>query len=71
MSNRSHQQPASPAERTNAVVEALTDKQLIPEGFLEMVTSNAEERWSPRNGARVVARAWNDSDYRKRLLGLY
>jgi nitrile hydratase len=49
-------------------VDALAERKLVPEGFLEMVRERAAEDWSPRNGARVVARAWVDPAYRKRLL---
>ncbi|TWO72744.1 nitrile hydratase subunit alpha [Caenimonas sedimenti] len=28
----------------------------------------AEEEWIPRNGARVVAKAWTDSEFKRRLL---
>ena len=58
---------ASPAARTKALVDALSEKHLVPEGFLDRLGSTAES-WSPRNGARIVARAWSDPDYRKRLL---
>src|SRR6185369_3491190 len=68
MSNRNRQEPAPPAARAQAVVEALTEKKLIPNGFLDAVTMTATEMWSPRNGARVVAKAWVDAEYRKRLL---
>jgi len=59
---------APPAARAAALAGALADKQLVPEGFLDGITARAVESWSPRNGARVVARAWVDPDYRKRLL---
>jgi nitrile hydratase len=65
---RGREQPAAAAARAKALVEALSAKQLVPAGFLDMVASSATEAWSPRNGARVVARAWVDADYRKRLL---
>jgi nitrile hydratase len=68
MSGRRQQPPASPAARTKAVADALAEKKLVPEGFLEMVRERAAEDWSPKNGARVVARAWVDPEYRKRLL---
>ena len=69
MSNpRRREQVAPPAARARALVEALSQKGLVPEGFLENVSSRAAELWSPRNGARVVARAWMDPEYRKRLL---
>jgi nitrile hydratase len=60
--------PAPVAERARALEEALVAKQLVPEGFIDLVIANAEQRWSPRNGARVVARAWVDASYRERLL---
>jgi nitrile hydratase len=69
MSNpRRRPQPAPPAARVQALVDALSEKQLVPGGFLETVASRATEAWSWRNGARVVARAWVDPDYRNRLL---
>ena len=69
MSNpRRRERPAPPAARAKALVEALSEKRLVPEGFLDMVASRTAEAWSPRNGARVVARAWVDPDYRTRLL---
>jgi nitrile hydratase len=60
-------QPAHPAARTKALTDALTAKGHIPDGFLNKVVGRAET-WSPRNGARVVARAWVDPEYRVRLL---
>ncbi len=69
MSNpRRSQPPAPPEARANALAELLDEKRLIPAGFLDAVATNAEHEWSPRNGARVVARAWVDPEYRKRLL---
>ncbi len=60
--------PASPADRARALEEALAAKQLIPEGFMDAFATLAEQEWSPRNGAKVVARAWSDPEYRERLL---
>jgi nitrile hydratase len=57
------------ADRARALREVLHEKGLIPDGFLEGVEARVEERFSWRNGARVVARAWLDPDYRQRLLG--
>jgi len=68
MSGRRREPPAPPVARAQAVVDALAEKGLVPEGFLETVRARAAEAWSPRNGARVVARAWVDPEYRKRLL---
>ena len=60
--------PASPARRAAALKQALSEKELIPTGFLDAVESQVEGRLNWRNGAKVVARAWNDLAYRKRLL---
>ena len=68
MSSRREERPAPPTARAKAVVDALSEKKLVPEGFLEMVRERAAEDWSPKNGARVVARAWADPEYRQRLL---
>lgn len=59
---------APPAARAAALVGALSEKQLVPDGFLDAVSARAVEGWSPRNGARVVARAWVDPAYGERLL---
>jgi nitrile hydratase len=59
---------APPAARARALESALVEKGLVPEGFLDTFRFVAEEKWSPRNGARVVARAWTDPAYRERLL---
>jgi len=68
MSGRRRELPTPPADRARALAEALSEKGLVPDGFLDAVRRTAEELWSPHNGARVVARAWVDPDYRKRLL---
>jgi nitrile hydratase len=65
--SRRRESSAPPGARAKALVDALSDKDLVPEGFLDRATSTVES-WSPRNGARVVARAWSDPGYRKRLL---
>ncbi|HXZ84143.1 MAG TPA: nitrile hydratase subunit alpha [Myxococcota bacterium] len=69
MSGRPERPPAAPiAERVRALEQALAAKELIPEGFLEQRVEQAEENFDPRNGARVVARAWLDPAFRARLL---
>ena len=60
--------PATVGQRARALREVLEDKGLIPDGFLDMVQQKAEDEFDWRNGARVVARAWLDADYRQRLL---
>lgn len=59
---------ASKASRAYALRQALEEKNLIPDGYIENFTHTAEHDWSPRNGAHVVAKAWTDPEYRRRLL---
>src|SRR5882724_11323676 len=69
MSDPRHPKPAAPiAERVRALEDALSEKQLVPEGFLDDAAAFVQGELSPRNGARVVARAWMDPAYRARLL---
>ena len=58
---------ASKADRARALQTALSEKNLIPEGYVEKITHIAEHEWSPKNGAMVVAKAWVDSNFRERL----
>jgi nitrile hydratase len=59
---------ASPSDRARALEAALAEKGVIPDGFLKTFEHVAEQEWSPRNGAKVVARAWIDPAFRSRLL---
>ena len=64
-----HPTPPSPVERRAAALEELlTEKGLVPEGFIEEVTRIYENDIGPMNGARAVARAWVDNAYKARLL---
>lgn len=62
------EQPAPVAARAAAVKQALIDKGLLSSETIDHIVHLANEKWKPENGARVVARAWNDSEYRVRLL---
>ncbi len=69
MSDPRHPSPLPPiSRRARAVEEALRDRGMVPEGFFEKFHETATEKWHPRNGARVVARAWLDRAFRERLL---
>jgi nitrile hydratase len=64
-----HGAPMSPVERRVAALEALlTERGLLPEGFIEDLTRRYETEIGPMNGAKVVARAWADPAYKERLL---
>jgi len=59
----------SPVERRVAALEALlTERGLVPAGFIEEITRRYESEIGPMNGAKVVARAWADPEYKRRLL---
>jgi nitrile hydratase len=60
--------PADPALRTKALESLLVEKGLIDPAAVDAVIEQYEKRIGPRNGARVVARAWSDPAYKQRLL---
>jgi nitrile hydratase alpha subunit len=55
-------------DRVRAVQSLLVEKGLITTDAVEAVISDYEENVGPLNGARVVARAWAEPDYREWLL---
>src|SRR6184192_3132996 len=64
-----HPAPASPVEQRVAALEALlTERGLVSAGFIEEITRRYESEIGPMNGAKVVARAWVDPQYKQRLL---
>ena len=69
MSDSSRDELPAPIEkRARALKEALEHKGLLPDGFLDTFEARVDDQFHWRNGARVVARAWSDPDYRQRLL---
>ena len=60
--------PKPPALRIKAIETVLTEKGLIDPSAIEEVIQAYETKIGPRNGARVVARAWVDSSFKERLL---
>ncbi len=59
---------ASVEQRVAAVEAVFEDKGMNPKPFVEDMLHKYEEEWVPRNGARVVAKAWTDPAFRQRLL---
>ena len=59
---------ASMERRVGAIQAALDDKGLKASAAAEELDHLAQEQWLPRNGARVVAKAWVDAAFRTRLL---
>jgi nitrile hydratase len=54
--------------RVKALESLLTEKGLVDPAALDRLIGMYETKIGPRNGARVVARAWVDPAYRQRLL---
>jgi len=64
-----HQElPSDPALRVMALESLLVEKGLVDPAALDALIDAYEQKIGPRNGAQVVARAWVDPDYKKRLL---
>ncbi len=66
-SSHSHAIPSDPALRVQALESVLVEKGLVDPDALNAVVDYYENEVGPRNGARVVARAWADADYKKWL----
>jgi nitrile hydratase len=60
--------PTGVALRVKALETLLEEKGLVDAPSLDAIVDTFENKVGPRNGARVVARAWTDSAFRKRLL---
>jgi nitrile hydratase len=60
--------PSDPALRVKALESLLVAKGLVDRAALDVLIDTYEHKIGPRNGARVVARAWTDPAYKQRLL---
>src|SRR6266568_5070960 len=60
--------PSDLTLRVKALESLLVDKGLVDRAALDRIVDTFETKIGPRNGARVVARAWIDPAYKKRLL---
>ncbi len=60
--------PSDTAMRVKALETLLQEKGLLDPAAIDALVETFETRIGPRNGARVVARAWTDPDYKRRLL---
>ena len=67
--DQSHQaMPSDLALRVKSLESLLVDKGLVDRSALDALIDTMEHKVGPQNGARVVARAWVDPAYKKRLL---
>jgi nitrile hydratase len=60
--------PSDPALRVKALESLLVEKKLVDRAALDALIDTYEHKVGPRNGARVVARAWVNPAYKQRLL---
>ena len=64
-----HPSPPSAAEaRARALESLLIEKGLVSTDAIDKLVAAYEQDIGPLNGAKVVARAWVDPEYKKRLL---
>ncbi|HVM79187.1 MAG TPA: nitrile hydratase subunit alpha [Stellaceae bacterium] len=69
MANSQHTAPLTPiAARVKALEAILTEKRLVDPAALDVLIDTYETKVGPRNGARVVARAWVDPAFKARLM---
>jgi nitrile hydratase len=60
--------PSDVALRVKSLESLLVEKGLVDRATLDALVDTYEHKVGPRNGARVVARAWVDPAYKERLL---
>ncbi|HBR1870780.1 TPA: nitrile hydratase subunit alpha [Klebsiella variicola] len=64
-----HTEPPADIElRVRALESLLQEKGLIDPAALDELIDTYEHKVGPRNGAQVVAKAWSDPEYKRRLL---
>jgi nitrile hydratase len=66
-----HDRQAAPSDlalRAKALESLMVAKGLVDRAALDALIDNYEHKVGPRNGARVVARAWVDHAFKQRLL---
>ena len=54
--------------RARALEEVLVEKGIVSPEFIDSVVEAYAQDIGPMNGAKVIARAWNDPEYKQRLL---
>src|SRR5262245_4029508 len=60
--------PSDMALRVKSLESLLVEKGLVDPAALDALVDTFEHKVGPRNGARVVAKAWTDPAYKRRLL---
>ena len=67
MSTHEASPTASIVQRVAAIEAALDERGLTAGNVVADLEHAAQQEWLPRNGARVVAKAWTDAAFRARL----
>lgn len=60
--------PSDPALRVKAMESLLVEKGLLTSEAVDVWVETYSEKVGPKVGARIVARAWSDPDFKARLL---
>lgn len=60
--------PADIELRVKALESLLVEKGLADSAAIDAIVDNYQQKVGPRNGARVVAKAWTDTEYKRWLL---
>ena len=69
MADHHHPEELAPVEARIAAIEAvLVEKGVLDVDAVDQIVAHFEDNLGPMNGARVVARAWTDPEYKTRLL---
>jgi nitrile hydratase subunit alpha len=69
MTDHHHPEELAPVEARIAAIEAvLVEKGVLDVDAVDQIVAHFEENLGPMNGAKVIAKAWTDPDYRTRLL---
>jgi nitrile hydratase subunit alpha len=69
MTGHHHPEELAPVEARIAAIEAvLVERGVLDVDAVDQIVAHFEENLGPMNGAKVIAKAWTDPDYRTRLL---
>ena len=60
--------PSDPELRVKTIESLLLSKGLIDPDSIEEIIDLYENKIGPQNGAKVIAKAWIDHEYKKRLI---
>ena len=60
--------PRDPASRVEALEKILTEKGLVDPQSIDAWVEAYQDHIGPKSGAHVVAKAWNDTGFKRRLM---